>query len=173
MLSIRKLSANWQHRFYCRSIIVWEILFLISSADNRCLQKRFAMTIGIALHDLHSFGELSASIHLPQGWLKDNEVSQKAFRSCRVNGDGFPNVANGSRCFAEDPDLARSAEKVSRSVKQGPEMLPEHCDDMPKHPDVYYTFYEAITLKHMLNLWFAYVIVWFNSYIYVLLYHST
>ena len=34
----------------------------------------------------------------------DYEASQKVFRRCRVNGDGFPNVANSSRWFAEDPE---------------------------------------------------------------------
>ena len=78
------------------------------------------MIIGIALHDLHSFrvytrnktrrrlrgafGIDSASFRARPGWLEDYEASQKAFRSCRVNVDGFPNVANGSRWFAEDPE---------------------------------------------------------------------
>ena len=33
------------------------------------------------------------------------------------------------------PDLARSAEKVSGSVKEGHGMVSEHREDMPKHPD--------------------------------------
>ena len=62
------------------------------------------------------FGELSASIQLPlgSGWLKDYEASQKAFRRRQVNVNGFPNAAN---------------------VKQGHGRVPEHCKDMPKHPD--------------------------------------
>ena len=33
------------------------------------------------------------------------------------------------------PDLARSAEKVSRSVKEGHGKVSEHREYMPKHPD--------------------------------------
>ena len=33
------------------------------------------------------------------------------------------------------PDLARSAEKVSGSVKEGHGMVSEHREDMPKHPE--------------------------------------
>ena len=33
------------------------------------------------------------------------------------------------------PDSARSAEKVSRSVKEGHGRVPEHREDMSEHPD--------------------------------------
>ena len=33
------------------------------------------------------------------------------------------------------PDLVRSAEKVSRSVKEGHGKVSEHREHMPKHPD--------------------------------------
>ena len=33
------------------------------------------------------------------------------------------------------PDLARNAEKVSRSVNEGYKRVSEHREDMPKHPD--------------------------------------
>ena len=116
--TIGKLTALLLLSFF----IVREIqpLLGISSADNRRPRQRFGMMIGIALLDMHVyacvhetklfhssssgvFGIDSASFKNRSGWLKNYEASQKAFRRCRVNVYGFPNVANGSRWFAKDP----------------------------------------------------------------------
>ena len=95
----------------------------------------------------------------------------KAFQKCQVSGDGFPNFANGSRWFAEDPrshpklklqrpnfktwmlkyfwsDLARSAKKVSRSVKEGHGKV----SDMPKHPDLANSAFGGPSGWHVLTL---------------------
>ena len=60
---------------------------------------------------------------------------RKAFRRCRVSGDGFKLLKFGCRSLFY-PDLARSAEKVSRSVNEGHGRVSEHREDMSKHPDI-------------------------------------
>ena len=57
-------------------------------------------------------------------------------RTSRMVPDGLPKIPKPSRPSAFFySDLARSAEKVSRSVKEGHGRVSEHREHMPKNPD--------------------------------------
>ena len=68
--------------------ISFSIKCLIHTNKRRCCQfENYLQTDGV----------------FNNGMMIGIALIRKAFRRCRVSGDGFPDVANGSRWFAEDP----------------------------------------------------------------------
>jgi len=100
--------------------------------NSKAICKLTASSVTIRHDDWHS--------------VEDAELMAMSSWTSRVVPDGLPKIPKPSELNLRrpnfksfslfDPELAQSAEKVSRNVKEVHGGVSEHREDMPKHPDL-------------------------------------